>query len=128
MPTLFIDSLQLFGSFNNWGGSPTEQHEFTRTGENSFAIYQFPVQLGDKFKVVANGGDWGIHNPETAYGGFGYNDFDNIKEFSNFLGLDESDDNCNIVVKQRCELTIEAQNSGTHLGLRIVNAKPTGEK
>ena len=126
--TLFIDSLILFGSFNSWGGNPTEQHEFIRTGENSFAIYQFPVQAGDKFKVVANGGDWGIHNSETAYGGFGYNDFDNIKEFSDFLGLDESDDNCNIVVKQSCELTIEAINSGTHLGLRIVNAKPTGEK
>ena len=127
-PTLFIDSLQLFGSFNNWVSNPTEQLEFTRTGENSFAIYQFPVQSGDIFKVVANGGDWEIHNPGTAYGGFGYNDFDNIKEFSDFLGLDEEDNNCNIVVKQNCELTIEAQNNGTHLGLRIVDAKPTGPK
>ena len=68
-------------------------------------------------------------NPETKIIHIGYNDFDNISEFSDFLGLDEEDPvNCNIVVKQSCELTIEAINSGTHLGLRIVNAKPTGEK
>lgn len=127
-PLLVISSLCLFGSFNDWGNGDLGEYSMNPKGENMFAIYQVPLHSGDKFKVVANG-DWTIHNPEKAYGGFGYNDFDNISEFSDFLGLDEEDPvNCNIVVKQSCELTIEAFNSGTHLGLRIVNAKPTGEK
>ena len=123
---LSISSLCLYGSFNNWGQGDANNYIFTQINENSFRIEQVVVQPGDKFKVVADG-DWAIHNSDTAYGGFGYDDFDNISEFSYYFQKEEGPDS-NIIVKQNCELTIEAQNSGTHLGLRIVNVKQTGPK
>ena len=123
---LSISSLCLYGSFNNWGQGDANNYIFTQINENSFRIEQVVVQPGDKFKVVADGG-WTIHNSNTAYGGFGYDDFDNISEFSYYFQKEEGPDS-NIIVKQNCELTIEAQNSGTHLGLRIVNVKQTGLK
>ena len=123
--TLFINSLCLYGSFNDWGASVTSTHVFKQRSENAFALYQFAVEPGDKFKIVANS-DWVIHNPETAYGGFGYDDFDNIKEYAEYLQKDDDKD-ANIIVKQYCEISIEAQNNGTHLGFKIF-VKPTGPK
>ena len=123
---LLISSLCLYGSFNNWGQGDVNNYIFTQINENSFRIEQLVVQPGDKFKVVADG-DWAIHNSDTAYGGFGYDDFDNTKEFSYYFQKEEGVDS-NIIVKQYCTLTIEAQNSGTHLGLRIVDIKEAGPK
>ena len=123
--TLLIYSLCLYGSFNDWGASVAPSHELNPISDNSFVLYQLAVQPGDKFKVVANS-DWTIHNPETAYGGFGYDDFDNIKEYAEYFQK-EDDKDATIIVKQYCEISVEAQNSGTHLGLRI-NVMPTGPK
>ena len=125
-PRLEISLLCLFGDFNDWGQGNLDNYTFAQPDENIFRINQVSVKAGDKFKIVANG-DWTIHNPTTAYGGFGYDDFDNIKEFSNYLSREDGVDS-NIIAKQDCELTIEAQNSGTHLGLRIINVKSTSPK
>ena len=58
---------------------------------------------GEKFKMVANV-DWSVHNPDVEYGGFGYDDVENITDFGDMFAKGE---NSNIVVMQSCIIAIK---------------------
>lgn len=99
---LEINFLTLAGDFNQWNIDGKEKSYVFDINGNTFNLYSITIQQGEKFKMVANS-KWDVSNATTEYGGFGYDDVQNIEEFGDRFTKGE---NGNIVVNVTITISI----------------------
>ena len=106
--TVTIYDLRLVGSFNGWDiDTEDTRYKFSPRDAGSFMIQDVYLTAGAMFKVVANR-DWTISNSDTLYGGYGYDDIDDVTgKLPTYLERGEGTDG-NIVVKRNCTCSIAA--------------------
>ena len=112
---LQINSLVIFGLNGDWeiqNGLPLQG------GNGSFSLSNITFIQGTMFKLVANG-DWTIHSADTAYGGFGFDDIEDLdsKGQECIERLEGSDGN--IVAKRTFEASISAFVQGNVLRIQF---------
>lgn len=105
-----ITSLCLVGDFNGWNEKePGSAYVFSLVEEEAtyqrYTIANVLIQGGESFKVVANN-DWSKNNPGCEYGGYGYDEFNNLGSYTKYFEKGANDGN--IVVKMVCLIDIEA--------------------
>ena len=112
---LQINSLVIVGLNGDW----EIQNGLPLQGSNgSFSLSNITFTQGTMFKLVANG-DWTIHSADTAYGGFGFDDIEDLdsKGQECIERLEGSDGN--IVAKRTFEVSIGAFVQGNVLRINF---------
>ena len=99
---LNIYSLALVGDFNNWELTGIK---FQNNDPDYFVLSNFSIQANQEFKLVANQ-DWTVHNPNTSYGGFGFDDIKRLENQDCFSRKEGPDGN--IHANMTCTFSIEA--------------------
>lgn len=119
-PNLVVNSIVLVGDFNNWSPDPSNAgYVFQKTDDNSFLLYGIDLPAEYSFKMVVNT-DWAIHNQSTSYGGYGWDDIDNIDEYVEYLSPASEGA---ITAKRHLRINLNAAVSGDQV-LFVIDVKP----
>ena len=112
---LEISFLTLAGDFNQWNIDGKDQKYVFAQNGSSFQLPNVSLEAGQNFKMVANR-SWDVSNESTEYGGFGYDDVDNIGEFGAAFAKGE---NGSIQVNENKVITIRATVSNGRLSFKF---------
>lgn len=110
-----VNFLTLAGDFNQWNIEGKDQKYVFAQNGSGFQLPNVSLEAGQNFKMVANR-SWDVSNESTEYGGFGYDDVDNIGEFGAAFAKGE---NGNIHVNENKVITIRATVSNGRLSFKF---------
>ena len=113
--TLDIKFLTLAGDFNQWNIEGKDSRYVFKNNDSVFSLSNISLTKGTAFKIVANH-SWDVSNSSTEYGGFGFDDIQNINNYGALFAKGESG---NIIVNDNCIISLTAQVANDVLTLKM---------